>query len=310
MTVTDPGSSLRFQIVDVGGEYAGTLDIVAGAHVYDLGADVGEAGDGAVNVAGVGSVWDNRNGLFVSGTEPQGSVSVTDHGTVRFGAYGLQISGAFALDGTAGLVGQNIVLAGGSLTALATTGAAATTVTIAQPLMLSYNPLLGGDNTGDFVGSAPGATLVLQGAVTPQFGGSDPLAVGGGHVVLDNAGNGDFQIDLYGGVLEAAQAAALGGGGISFLGSAGATLQLDQTGALADPISGFGLSAQDVIDLQAIVFTPAPVLSWHQADTQGGTLTVSDGAHAIGLMLNGRYLQSGFHAAADGHGGTAIGYQT
>ena len=305
--VTDPGSELRFQIIDVGGSYNGTLDIAAGALVDDFGANVGERGDGAVSVAGAGTLWRNRNGLFVGGAAPHGSVSVTDRAVLTFGSYGLQDSGSVALDATARLAGGVIVMAGGSLSGLATAGVAQSTVTVAQSIELGANAALGGSNVGNFFGSAAGATLVLAGAVTPQ-GGGDPLAVGGGHVVLGNAGNGDFAIALYGGVLEAARRGAAGAGRIAFLGSGGAAMQFDQTGTIANPIEGFGLSAQDIIDLQGVVFGPSTTLGWQQTTTHGGALRVSDGAHAAILALDGRYAQAGFAAASDGHGGTAVSY--
>jgi hypothetical protein len=47
------------------------------------------------------------------------------------------------------------------------------------------------------------------------------------------------------------------------------------------------------------------------ANGTGGTLTVSDGAHAASIALLGNYLAGSFVAAADGHGGTVIAeYQT
>ncbi len=275
----------------------------------DLGANIGETGDGTVSVSGAGSLWSNRDGLFVHGTIPGGTVSITDHGRVEFGSYGLQDGGAVLLDATAGLLGGVIVMTGGALSALATAGVAHSTVTVTQSIALSYNTAVSGSNVGNFFGAAAGSRLVLAGVVAPQGGPVDPFSVGGGHVVLANAGNGDFAIALYGGVLEAAQAGAAGGGPISFLGDAGATMRFDQTGAIANPIADFGVSPQDIIDLQAVVFGPAPALSWQQSDAASGTLEVSGGAQVVSLTLEGRYAQAGFAAASDGHGGTAVGYR-
>ncbi len=305
--VTGRGSGLRYQIIDVGGSYSGTLSIAAGAHVADLGANIGQTGDAAVSVAGAGSVWDNANGLFVHGAAPHGSISITDHARVSFGSYGLQDSGSVLLDSTARLDGATIVLAGGALSGLATAAAAQSTVTITQSLVLGYNDAAGGNNLGNFLDSAAGVTLALAGAVSVQSSRSDPLAVGGGHVALDNPANGEFAIDLYGGVLELAAAGASGGGGISFLDRGGATLQIDQPGALASPIGDFAVSPGDVIDLQALVFAAAPVALW-QPTADGGTLLVSAGTSSVGLTLDGRYAAGGFHLASDLHGGTAISY--
>ena len=75
-----------------------------------------------------------------------------------------------------------------------------------------------------------------------------------------------------------------------------------------DQISGF-LSGNriDITDLTpngggfSMVFSASTVFV-------GGTLSVSDGSHAVGLTMLGSYSASLFHAAADGHGGTLITY--
>ena len=84
------------------------------------------------------------------------------------------------------------------------------------------------------------------------------------------------------------------------------TLRLTDPGHFAASLSGF--ASGDVIDLAAVIgsghqpaFTPNSTSTW-------GTLTYSDGSHVTSLKLLGTYASTGFHAAPDGHGGTALTY--
>jgi hypothetical protein len=65
------------------------------------------------------------------------------------------------------------------------------------------------------------------------------------------------------------------------------------------------MSGQDTIDLADIdaskVATPS-----YSGNASGGTLRVSDGAHAAKITLLGNYLASAFVASSDGHGGTSV----
>lgn len=239
---------------------------------------------------------------------PHGQLNVTDYGEVAFGSYGLQISGALSVDATATLTGATIVMAGGSLSGIAADAAATSTVHVAQVIELGFNAALGGNNAGNFVGSTAGVTLELDGAIARLGSQYDPLTLGAGHVVLDNAANGDFATVLEGGVLEIARSGASGSGGLSFMDSSGATLQVDQPGSFADPIAGFGISAQDLIDVQAVAFGTSTELTWQQAGVGSGTLALGDGTHAASFVLQGRYDPAQFHLSGNGHGGTAIAY--
>ena len=42
------------------------------------------------------------------------------------------------------------------------------------------------------------------------------------------------------------------------------------------------------------------------SNNNGGTLTMSDGAHVANIALLGNYIASAFAMASDGHGGTLI----
>jgi len=61
------------------------------------------------------------------------------------------------------------------------------------------------------------------------------------------------------------------------------------------------------IDLSEISFGANTTLAYSaNSDNTGGTLTVSDGAHAQSLALLGQYTAASFVMAGDGHGGTVI----
>jgi hypothetical protein len=70
-------------------------------------------------------------------------------------------------------------------------------------------------------------------------------------------------------------------------------------------IAGFG--AQDAIDLPSIGFGANTTLGYSEnSSDNGGTLSITDGAHAAAIALLGNYIAASFVTAADGHGGTVI----
>jgi hypothetical protein len=61
------------------------------------------------------------------------------------------------------------------------------------------------------------------------------------------------------------------------------------------------------IDLPDIAFGAQTTLAYSENATgKGGTLTVSDGRHAVSIALLGNYMAGSFVATTDGHGGTLI----
>lgn len=90
---------------------------------------------------------------------------------------------------------------------------------------------------------------------------------------------------------------------ITFAKDAAATLTLDQSTKFAGRISG--LTPKDVLDLTDISFGPQTTVGF-SGSSWGGSLTVSDGAHAAKIALLGNYIASTFAASSDGHGGTNI----
>ena len=75
-----------------------------------------------------------------------------------------------------------------------------------------------------------------------------------------------------------------------------------------DQISSF--VSGDKIDITDLISNGGGFSMVFSASTLfvGGTLSVSDGSHAVGLTMLGSYSASGFHAAADGSGGTILTY--
>ena len=70
-------------------------------------------------------------------------------------------------------------------------------------------------------------------------------------------------------------------------------------------IAGFG--AQDAIDLPSIGFGANTTLGYSEnSSDNGGTLSITDGAHAAAIALLGNYIAASFVPAADGLGGTVI----
>jgi hypothetical protein len=121
----------------------------------------------------------------------------------------------------------------------------------------------------------------VWGAWSPSFTISDPSTIGAGET------------------LELASAYA---GNVAFAASTG-TLKLDDSSSFSGTVAG--LAAQDLIDFADMNFATAQQPSY-SGNSQGGTLTVTDGSHTANVALLGNYLASTFVASSDGHGGTLI----
>jgi len=93
-------------------------------------------------------------------------------------------------------------------------------------------------------------------------------------------------------------------GNVNFTGSTG-ELVLDQPGTFTGTVAG--LAAQNGIDLPGIGFGATTTLAFSENNSHtGGTMTVSDGAHAATIALLGNYMASTLVTGADGHGGTLV----
>jgi large repetitive protein len=89
---------------------------------------------------------------------------------------------------------------------------------------------------------------------------------------------------------------------VTFEGTTG-TLRLDNASAYTGQISG--LAGSDAIDLTNVSFSASTTASF-LGNTDGGTLTITDGTHTSDITLVGNYLQSTWDISSDGNGGTTV----
>jgi len=90
---------------------------------------------------------------------------------------------------------------------------------------------------------------------------------------------------------------------VTFAGATG-TLKLDDAVAFTGQILGLaGSDSLDLVDVSYGANTRATFLG----NTNGGTLTVTDGIHSANIKLVGNYLSSSWNLSGDAHGGTIIG---
>ena len=89
---------------------------------------------------------------------------------------------------------------------------------------------------------------------------------------------------------------------MTFAGTTG-TLILDDAVAFTGQVSGLpGSDALDLADVSYGANTTATFLG----NTDGGTLTVTDGTHTANIALQGNYLSSSWTLSSDGNGGTIV----
>ncbi len=192
--------------------------------------------------------------------------------------------------------------------------------------------IVSGGGTQYDAGTASGTTL-LGGGVQVVFGSAAgttidnagaQIIVSGGTASGTTVSSGGFQYDagtasgttLDGGTLEVFSGGAINGATISsglvelqsgatagsstitFAG--GGTLKLDATGTYGSLVAGFAVP--DAFDLSAISFASAT--KPYAGDTSSGTLTVSDGANSVSLLLLGNYTAASFNLGAESGGGT------
>jgi hypothetical protein len=145
--------------------------------------------------------------------------------------------------------------------------------------------LVGKYVTSNFhISSGVGGTVeITDPAVVEQPSGNAPATIAGGNVL-------DINTPDTGKVI---------------FGEGGGTLQLDQPATFAGTLAGFGTT--DGIDLPGIGFGATTTLAFSENNSRtGGTLTVTDGAHAAAIALLGNYMASTLVTGADGHGGTLV----
>lgn len=170
----------------------------------------------------------------------------------------------------------------------------------------------GGTSTGTFVEYLGNQIVYGSAADTTVYGSQDVWGIATDTTITSSSGrqyvhaSGLAQNTTIDG---AASARVLAGGTIgdvTFNGSF-AELVLDQGSTLAGSISGWRF---DTIDLAGVSFVDGTTTLAYAAngDNSGGSLTVSDGTHAMSLSLLGQYTAADFAVTSDGHGGTSIFY--
>jgi hypothetical protein len=151
-----------------------------------------------------------------------------------------------------------------------------------------------GTNTGTI--ESGGGTLTLLGTLT----NSGLVSAASGTLILAHQALGSGTLDVGAASTLWLQAGAASTQAAHFLATAG-TLELSSPANFLGTIAGF--AGSDVIDLAS---TSANTLTY-----VNGTLTVSEGSTAVAhLHIGGNYTTSNFALASDGHGGTAITYNT
>ncbi len=92
------------------------------------------------------------------------------------------------------------------------------------------------------------------------------------------------------------------GQSVTFAGATG-TLVLDDAPAFTGQISG--LNGSDALDLADVSYG-ANTTGTFLGNTNGGTLTITDGTHTANIALVGNYLSSNWDLSSDGSGGTIV----
>ncbi len=153
-------------------------------------------------------------------------------------------------------------------------------------------------NAGTIEAEGPYALIVDTGA--NPFVNTGLLETNGGTLIVDSSATGGGHALINGGTLEFTAASD---NDVSFGGGTG-MLALDQSQHFTGTISGF--ANRDQVDLGDIGFSANTALSYIDNGSNGGTLSIGDGAHTASIALQGTYLASSFTLASDGHGGTLL----
>ncbi len=89
---------------------------------------------------------------------------------------------------------------------------------------------------------------------------------------------------------------------VTFAGATG-TLILENAVGFTGQVSG--LSGSDALDLSDVSYS-ANTTATFSGNANGGTLTITDGAHTANVALVGNYLSSNWDLSSDGNGGTIV----
>ncbi|MBV7572755.1 VCBS domain-containing protein, partial [Pseudomonas sp. PDM32] len=187
------------------------------------------------------------------------------------------ISGAGQLGaGQMMLVNSGLILASGVNALVIDTGSSAVT------------------NTGVLQASGSGG-LVIESALV----NSGTLWANDGNITLHGDAAGEGSATISGSAM--LEFGAASDQHVTFDSGAAGTLKLDVSTAFSGSVSGF--AAGDKLDFGDVAFGADTQITYAANDTgTGGLLTVSDGAHAAQITLNGQYAAAGLQANAEGSG--------
>jgi autotransporter-associated beta strand protein len=279
----------------------GTLAITTPLTAIDLdaGSSLHITGGGTTTLAASGTVRglvDSAGGLSLDGLTLAGFTATGDaaQGGALFIGGGNHVvlqdvtfSGNSAVGGTLAEGADIYAAPGGSLDIL---GGAFSGETLSAPATEASAIYLAGGGTLE-IAPAAGQTISLGGGIGPAA-----LAVdlsGAGTLVLGAAGTygGGTEVD---GTLELAAAGAAGTGEITL--APGATLKLDQAGALANSVQGFAGAGID-----------AAAIAGGTVSLVGDLLTIANATQSVTVTLAESTLSYyGLSVGSDGHGGTVV----
>jgi hypothetical protein len=306
---------------------AGTIEFGVGSTMLNVGAAITSAG---LAIAGTGALVTLATNLSYAGAFSQSSsteltinsgVALTLSGAVAFSH--TSISGLGQLN-TSGPTTLGSTVFGG---AFAGTQQWLNTGTITETAQFTlgdnsnhkvvFTNQVGGvfniaGSAGIGIGSASTSGFVNAGLLEKTAGNPSKIAVGilntgtaeavHGTLELQNKITGTGTLKIDGGAILQTDGAVAGTQTVVFNGT-NAKLTVTDTADFAGKLSGF--DANDKLDLTE--FGTGTTISY-AGNTTTGKLTVKNGSQQATFTFLGNYSASGFHAAADGNGGTLITY--
>ncbi|RXT45864.1 hypothetical protein B5V01_13620, partial [Mesorhizobium erdmanii] len=304
-------------VITLGDGQSITLD---GVHSSALGAgDFAFDQTPVVNNAGTMTIGDGAL-LPLSGTvNNSGTISMNSNGSETL----LQvIQHGVTLEG-----GGQVVLSDSAFNIISGTGPDVTLINIDNTVSGAGqlgDGMLSLDNRGTIIASGTNALVIdTGGSVVANSGtleatGSGGLIVAGGiansGMLWANGGN----IDIHGAVtgegdamignLSKLEFGAASSTDVTFGQNAAGTLELDDSFDFSGRIGG--ISNDDKLDLNDILFGTGTTVSYQASQDGSGTLTVTDGTHGAALHLLGSYDANGFKLADDGQGHTVVTYNS
>jgi hypothetical protein len=242
-----------------------------------------------------------------------GSIDVTSSSTLVIGKPGVTLSGAgtLVLSGSSGVVeGANAAAAlvnagdliegdgqlGDGVMSLTNQAGGTIAATTSTALVINL-----GANTLINAGLIEALGVTAQGVISSAVANTGTLEATGGTLTVDGAVTGSGQAVITSGTLAFASSFDEA---VDFTGTGG-ELQLAQSQAFTNTITGFSADGATTLDLRDIGFVGSGEATF-SGTMSGGTLTVTDGSRTAHIALVGDFLGDTFTASSDGNGGTNV----